>query len=91
MTRFVAIAACLAACGAVCPDDKDVDVPVTSGTYSPTDQYPECVSTPLMPAATNAEQHELVISADRKQVTETWARDGHNYKVVYDVTGSKKF
>ena len=79
------------ACGAVCPDDKDIDRPLTAGTYVPTEVQAECDSRSIEPIDPTRTTDKLEVSDDLKTVTETYTRDGKVYRVVYDVTATQKF
>jgi hypothetical protein len=91
MKRWVVACGVLCACGAVCPDDKDIDRPLTAGTYVPTERPAECDSTSIKPIDPTRATDQLEVSDDLKTVTETYTRDGKVFKVVYDVTGTQKF
>jgi len=46
---------------------------------------PACTSAPVVPIASDPEQHQLTLSADRKTLLETFVRNGKTYVIEYDV------
>jgi hypothetical protein len=86
MKRWLVAFPLALACGAVCPNDKEVSRPAKPGTYLLAQVPTECDEAPVSPLVSDAELHQLILSADRRQVTETYVRDGKSYVVVYDVT-----
>jgi hypothetical protein len=86
MKRWLVACPLALACGVVCPNDREVSRPAKPGTYLLAQVPTECTEAPVLPLVSDAEMHQLTLSADRSQVTETYVRDGKSYVVVYDVT-----
>jgi hypothetical protein len=88
MNRWVIAGFMVCGCGAVCPDDADVQRSVTAGTYVPAPAQNDCTGTPIAPSDSSGD-YQLTVSDDRATVTVVYARQGKSYRVVYDVTASK--